>query len=96
MSIEVPMHTVIKYTPVRGGGWKESQHPLCDLEGLVAGSVHGNGLPHVESASEISALSACDAAEIPASPIWGDHVTAAAMKQAKASVKGGMIDVPEV
>jgi hypothetical protein len=30
MSIEVPMHTVIKFTPVRGGGWSETQHPLFD------------------------------------------------------------------
>lgn len=28
MSIDVPMHTVIKFTPVRGGGWSETQHPL--------------------------------------------------------------------
>lgn len=34
MSIEVPMHTVVKFTPVRGGGWKESRIQLCDVEGL--------------------------------------------------------------
>jgi len=28
-SIEVPMHTVIKYTPVTGGGWTESFHSVC-------------------------------------------------------------------
>ena len=28
-SIEVPMHTVIKYTPVTGGGWTETIHSLC-------------------------------------------------------------------
>ena len=27
-AIEVPMHTVIKFTPVRGGGWSESHHSL--------------------------------------------------------------------
>jgi broad specificity phosphatase PhoE len=32
MSIDVPMHTVIKFTPVRGGGWSESQHPLYDFD----------------------------------------------------------------
>ena len=27
-SNEVPMNTVIKFTPVSGGGWTESQHKL--------------------------------------------------------------------
>lgn len=27
-SIEIPMHTVLKFVPLRGGGWQESQHPL--------------------------------------------------------------------
>lgn len=27
-SIRVPMHTVIKFTPVTGGSWSESQHAL--------------------------------------------------------------------
>jgi broad specificity phosphatase PhoE len=31
MSIEVPLHTVIKFTPVRGGGWSESHHPFYDV-----------------------------------------------------------------
>ncbi|KAL3927415.1 MAG: hypothetical protein SGARI_005329, partial [Bacillariaceae sp.] len=28
IDIEVPMHTVFKFTPLRGGGWLESQHDL--------------------------------------------------------------------
>jgi hypothetical protein len=28
MSIEVPMHTVLKFTPSRGGGWTETRHQL--------------------------------------------------------------------
>jgi broad specificity phosphatase PhoE len=28
MDIEVPMYTVFKFTPLRGGGWLESQHAL--------------------------------------------------------------------
>lgn len=28
MDIEIPMHTVLKFTPLRGGGWLESQHVL--------------------------------------------------------------------
>lgn len=27
-NIEVPIHTVFKFVPLRGGGWLESQHPL--------------------------------------------------------------------
>ena len=27
-SIEIPMHTVLKFVPLRGGGWLESHHPL--------------------------------------------------------------------
>jgi len=26
--IEIPMHTVMKFVPLRGGGWLESQHAL--------------------------------------------------------------------
>lgn len=35
-SIEVPLHTVIKFTPVTGGGWTESQHsiiPSVNIDG---------------------------------------------------------------
>jgi hypothetical protein len=28
MNIEIPMHTVVKFVPLRGGGWLESQHAL--------------------------------------------------------------------
>ena len=28
MDIAIPLHTVIKFTPARGGGWSESIHPL--------------------------------------------------------------------
>ena len=31
-SIEVPMHTLIKITPVGGGGWTESQCGLTAIE----------------------------------------------------------------
>jgi len=115
MSIEIPLHTVIKYTPVRGGAWKESRIRLCDVEGSAAnelptamppapapeatglgsrnksgnksnGSNRSFGMKQVESMSEISALSTTECAEAAAaaaaaaSPIWGDHVLAAAKK----------------
>ena len=30
MDIDIPLHTVIKFTPARGGGWSESIHPLAN------------------------------------------------------------------
>jgi 6-phosphofructo-2-kinase/fructose-2,6-biphosphatase 2 len=58
-SIEVPMHTVIKFTPVTGGGWTESQHELGpiddDHDTWTASSDEEGG----------SGLS---------TPIWGDHI----------------------
>jgi hypothetical protein len=65
MGIEVPMHTVIKFTPVRGGGWMEERIPLTESLGVAGGT-----LVPVESNSEISALGM---EEAPMSPIWGDH-----------------------
>jgi hypothetical protein len=78
-SIEVPLHTVIKYTPVRGGGWIESQHPLSPITNVM--------VPTVTSESDMSALSVTcaddntlpttmDSTSSPkiATPIWGDHV----------------------
>ena len=64
MSIEVPMHTVIKYTPVRGGGWVETQHPLCEAAGL--------SMRQIESSGELSTMSNGESS----SPIWGDHLQA--------------------
>jgi broad specificity phosphatase PhoE len=33
MDIEIPMHTVMKFTPLRGGGWLETQHALLPDDG---------------------------------------------------------------
>ena len=64
MSIEVPMHTVIKFTPVRGGGWSETMIPLLDGAGPMRTS---------ESASEMSQLSLKSHPD--AMPIWSDAPT---------------------
>jgi len=32
MDINIPLHTVIKFTPSRGGGWKESHHQLLSQD----------------------------------------------------------------
>jgi len=70
MSIEVPLHTVIKFTPVRGGGWSESQHSLSTSK--------NNNLPQVESVSEMSTTSSYhhreESTPTLSTPIWGDHM----------------------
>ena len=58
---EAPMNTVIKFTPVSGGGWTESQHKLGeDIEDENASQNSGSGS---EDASQER--------ERPL-PIWGD------------------------
>lgn len=76
MSIEVPLHTVIKFTPVRGGGWSESRHSLHDTGGLPP-------MPPVDSIGELSAMSMHSASD---SPIWGDHMTSAARRLMKEQI----------
>lgn len=31
MSIEIPLHSVVKFTPARGGGWSETRHTLSPV-----------------------------------------------------------------
>jgi len=66
MSIEVPLHTVIKFTPVRGGGWSETQHPLHSKKAPAMRS-----MPQIESVSEISSIGDDTCVS---TPIWGDHM----------------------
>jgi hypothetical protein len=55
--IEIPMHTVLKFVPLRGGGWLETHHPLTiDEKG---------GPPKLQSNEAGSGSSTKD-------PIWGD------------------------
>jgi broad specificity phosphatase PhoE len=63
MNIEVPMHTVLKFTPSRGGGWVESRHELTPEDESQ------ENMTNIVSESELSALTF---AETP--PIWGDYV----------------------
>jgi hypothetical protein len=56
MSIDIPMHTVIEFSPVRGGGWVETRHKLSDPQ-----------MQPVQSIGDISQLSIEGAL-----PIWGD------------------------
>jgi len=57
--IEVPMNTVIKYTPVTGGGWTESLHKVCNPQTL---DCTDHDLSLVQG-------------PITRTPIWGDHTT---------------------
>jgi broad specificity phosphatase PhoE len=74
MSIEVPLHTVVKFTPVRGGGWSESHHPLYDVaeEGLEGPATVactdsvGNLSQWAEDRSHSGSCSSL--------PIWGDSI----------------------
>jgi broad specificity phosphatase PhoE len=72
MSIEVPLHTVIKFTPVRGGGWSESHHPFYDvpLEGdLEKRQSHSVGILNTHMDVDQSNHSeSCSSL-----PIWGDN-----------------------
>jgi hypothetical protein len=80
MSIEVPLHTVVKFTPVRGGGWSESQHPLYELTDEVIGAestipISEDSQSHltpVNSVRELSAMTLDNSDSHLSAPIWGD------------------------
>jgi Histidine phosphatase superfamily (branch 1) len=57
MNIEVPLHTVIKFTPVRGGGWMEERIPLTSESPVVmgGGAVGGSGSSSVGSLGVVGA-----------------------------------------
>jgi broad specificity phosphatase PhoE len=63
-SIEVPMHTVVKFTPVRGGGWCETHHPLFETNEALERFIID------ESESEFSITTVDDDM-----PIWQDGLT---------------------
>jgi hypothetical protein len=70
MSIAVPLHTVIKFTPVRGGGWSESHHPFYNVpkESLEESTRDFAVIPE-NSALSINA----DTIGSGYAPIWADH-----------------------
>jgi hypothetical protein len=105
MEIEVPMHTVIKFEPVRGGGWRETQHSFyvennSMVRGHEASPVHRRvSSPEyykpVISASSVGEFSAVTFGEGttpplgPAPPIWGDHVRMVTPPTEARAVLGG-------
>lgn len=72
MQIEVPLHSVIKFTPVRGGGWKESQHQLVPI------MERSNSFPSspqkvaIEGMDRVARGIGLDPTS--PSPIWGDYM----------------------
>lgn len=70
MTAEVPMHTVIKFLPARGGGWTESWHSL------ESQSSPEKNMVTVPSESEFSALSVDQESTANDEPIWwGENVS---------------------
>ena len=68
MTAEVPMHTVIKFEPARGGGWQESWHPLD--------SQPAKSIAPVASESEFSNLTIeQEASQTGEQPIWWGETT---------------------
>jgi broad specificity phosphatase PhoE len=59
MTIEVPLHTVIKFTPARGGGFSESQVSLSPVYERAFSSLGNLEMEGMEDTN---------------TPIWGDHV----------------------
>ena len=74
-SIEVPMHTVIKFSPVTGGGWIESQHKLLpDEEVLVSPTLDSDEEDLQTNGVSSPTISPKSASSQTKPPIWGDHV----------------------
>lgn len=76
MHIEVPLHTVLKFTPARGGGWTETQVPLSPVferENSEGNEFKFEGLDEL-GRSQGSTVTNTASVMNSASPIWGDHM----------------------
>ena len=72
MQIEVPLHTVLKFAPARGGGWQESCHELAPVYAR-SNSFCGKKVS-IEGMEEINKHNGVERVPVPPSPIWGDHM----------------------
>lgn len=72
MQIEVPLHTVIKFTPARGGGWQESCHALAPVYERSNSFSRSKHKVAIEGIGDMQAMT--ESAQVSASPIWGDHM----------------------
>ena len=74
MHIEVPLHTVLKFTPARGGGWTETQvelTPTIPRTNSTPNSFSFEGLDTVGNTTPT-----WHSKSTPSTPIWGDHMRA--------------------
>jgi broad specificity phosphatase PhoE len=74
MQIEVPLHTVLKFTPARGGGWQESCHKLAPVFDRSNPLPDGNKKVSIEGIEEIKTQYRAEEVTLSPSPIWGDHM----------------------
>lgn len=80
MHIEVPLHTVLKFTPARGGGWTETVVPLAPVYQRSNSTMGSNpefkfeGLDKVGQRQSAASLTNHTSLSNSASPIWGDHM----------------------
>eukprot|EP00529_Nitzschia_sp_RCC80_P015583 CAMPEP_0113495790 /NCGR_PEP_ID=MMETSP0014_2-20120614/29788_1 /TAXON_ID=2857 /ORGANISM="Nitzschia sp." /LENGTH=696 /DNA_ID=CAMNT_0000389693 /DNA_START=111 /DNA_END=2204 /DNA_ORIENTATION=+ /assembly_acc=CAM_ASM_000159 len=91
MQIEVPLHTVMKFTPARGGGWTETQHELAPVyERAYSGEV-------ISSSSKVSiegmekvvgVVGTLNDYTTSPSPIWGDHIRRASTNSLETDTPG--------
>lgn len=74
MQIEVPLHTVLKFTPARGGGWKESCHELAPVFERSQPFEGKNKKVAIEGIEKIRTQRVSETQHVSSSPIWGDHM----------------------
>jgi len=65
MTIEVPLHSVIKFTPARGGGWSETQIPLSPVYERANSELSARKSARIEGMEELRSSK---------TPFWGDHM----------------------
>jgi broad specificity phosphatase PhoE len=87
MQIEVPLHTVIKFTPARGGGWTETQHVLAPVYERTPSNEASLSKVSIEGMEHVT-----DGTKHPVSPspIWGDHLR----KPSSASLQSDTPHIP--
>ena len=81
MHIEVPLHTVLKFTPARGGGWTETQVPLSPVyqkpndgaDGLSIEGMEELAVNQRSSSVNFEYLPDLVPPPSPTTPFWGDH-----------------------
>lgn len=87
-SIEVPMHTVIKFSPVTGGGWVESQHKLLPDEDIPVSPTLDSDEEDGQHNGDISPSNSLKSGSSHMKPpIWGDHVVQRSLDRSHHSPK---------